>query len=127
MKRRMTMATAVFGIATATLAACGSDAGSDGSAPSTATSGTTSDSPSADPAASSLQGDWQIPAEDYVLHLEAGGTFTEDFQGVIGFRTGTYSVDGDTLSLEGGDGNTDDAKVDGSTLVFTLGTATRLE
>ena len=62
-----------------------------------------------------------------MLHLKEDGTFTEDFQGVVDFRTGTYSVDGETLSLEGGDGNTDDAKIAGEKLVFTLGTATRLE
>lgn len=127
MKLRMTMATAVLGIAMATLGACGSDTGSDGSSPST--SGATSESPSADSPdpATALQGDWQIPAENYVLHLKSDGTFTEDFQGVVDFRTGTYSVDGETLSLEGGDGNTDDAMITGDTLVFTLGTATRLE
>ncbi len=127
MKRRMTMATAGICLAVATLSACGSDTGSDGSAPSTPSADTTSAAPSADPAAAALQGDWQIPAEDYVLHLKDDGTFTEDFQGVVDFRTGTYSVDGETLSLEGGDGNTDEATVDGDTLVFTLGTATRLE
>ncbi len=81
----------------------------------------------ADPAAIALRGDWQIPAEDYVLHLIEDGTFVEDFQGVLDFRTGKYSVDGDTISLVGDDGNTDTGTVVGDTLEFTLGTATRLE
>lgn len=135
MKRRMTMTTAVIGIAMAALAACGSDAGSDGAAspttaPSAAPSATISEAPPVDnenPDAVALRGDWQIPDEDYVLHLIEDGTFIEDFQGVLDFRTGKYSVDGDTISLIGDDGNTDRGTIDGDTLTFTLGTATRLE
>jgi len=134
MHRRVTLATAIAGTVLTMLAGCGSDSsGSSGNdispAPSTP-SATISEAPDvdpADPAAVALRGDWQIPSEDYVLHLVEDGTFVEDFQGVLDFRTGKYSVDGDTISLIGDDGNTDEGTVVDETLVFTLGTATRLE
>lgn len=124
MKRRMTMATAVASLALALLAGCGSE----GSAGETAAPpASSSETPDADPDAAAMRGDWEITAEDYVLHLEDDGRFVEDFQGIVGFRTGTYEVDGDTISLVGGDGNTDKGTIAGETLEFTLGTATRLE
>lgn len=131
MNVRMTLATALTGAALLTLGACGSD-GSDAPAtsPTTAPSATISEAPDVDPqdpAAVALRGDWQIPSEQYVLHLVEDGTFIEDFQGVLDFRTGKYKVDGDTVSLVGDDGNTDKGTISGDTLEFTLGTATRLE
>lgn len=130
MKVRMTLATAVTGAVLMTLTACGSE-GSDAPQTSPTTpSATISEAPDVDPqdpAAVALRGDWQIPSEQYVLHLVEDGTFIEDFQGVLDFRTGKYKVDGDTLSLVGDDGNTDKAKITGDSLEFTLGTATRLE
>ena len=137
MKRRMTIATALTGVILVALTACGSDAGSDtsGSPDTSATAtpeptGTISEAPSVDPqdpSAVALRGDWEIPSEQYVLHLVEDGTFTEDFQGVIDFRTGKYEVDGDTVSLVGDDGNTDKGKIVGDTLEFTLGTANRVK
>ena len=128
MHRRVTLATAIAGVVLTLLAGCGSDSsGGSGDDVSPTPSATASESPDADPAAVALRGDWQIPSEDYVLHLGEDGTFVEDFQGVLGFRTGSYSVDGDTVSLIGADGNTDEGTVVDETLVFTLGTATRLE
>lgn len=131
MHSRVTLATAVLSIAV--LTGCGSD-GSDGEtaspSPSASASPSISEAPSVDPedpAAVELRGDWEITAEDYVLHLIEDGTFIEDFQGVIDFRTGKYSVEGDTLSLVGDDGNTDEGKIVGETLVLGLGTATRVE
>ena len=133
MRRRVTLATAIAGAVLALLAACGSDAsdgtGGDQTKPS-ATAAPTSATPSTgsqDPAAAALVGDWEIAAEDYVLHLVEDGTFVQDYMGVIDFRTGTYTVDGDTISLVGGDGDTDEGKIVGDTLEFELGTATRLE
>jgi hypothetical protein len=134
MHRRVTLATAVTGAILTALAGCGSD-GSDGSAGEIAPVPTTpsasiSEAPPVDPSdpdAVALRGDWQIPSEDYVLHLIEDGTFVEDFQGVIDFRTGKYEVDGGTISLVGDDGNTDKGKIVGETLEFTLGTATRVE
>ena len=130
MYRRMTLVTAVVSLAV--LAGCGSDAdsGGDVTSPTTTPAPTLSEAPSVDPddpAAVALWGDWEIPAEDYVLHLIEDGTFIEDYQGVLDFRTGKYSVDGDTLSLVGDDGNTDEGTITGDTLVLGLGTATRLK
>lgn len=138
MKRRMTIATAMTGVILAALSACGSDGGTDtsGSPDTSATStpkptASISEAPSVDPqdpAAVELRGDWEIPSEQYVLHLIEDGTFVEDFQGVMDFRTGKYEVDGDTISLVGDDGNTDKGTVtDDDSISFTLGTATRVE
>lgn len=128
MHRRVTLATAIAGTVLTMLAGCGSDGSTPESSPSSSSPSATSQAPSADPSSSdALLGDWEIPAEQYVLHLKEDGTFFEDFQGVVDFRTGKYTVEGDTLSLVGDDGNTDKATVVGDTLEFTLGTATRLE
>jgi hypothetical protein len=132
MNPRMTIATAVTTVALATLSACGSDssdtAATDPTASPTPTA-TISEAPSVDPqdpAAVALRGDWEIASEQYVLHLVEDGTFIEDYQGVIDFRTGKYEVDGDTISLVGDDGNTDQGTVSGDTIELGLGTATRL-
>ncbi len=134
MKLRMTMATALTAAALTLLSACGSDTSDGASADPTASptpTATISEAPSVDPqdpSAVALRGDWEIPSEQYVLHLVEDGTFIEDFQGVNDFRTGKYEVDGDTVSLVGDDGNTDKGTVvDDDTLKFTLGTATRLK
>lgn len=129
MQRRVTLATAIAGTVLTLLAGCGSD-GSAGESPATSQSTAATETPSADPAktdAAALLGDWEIPSEQYVLHLREDGTFMEDFQDVTDFRTGTYEVEGDTISLVGGDGNTDKGQIVDDTLKFTLGTATRLE
>jgi hypothetical protein len=129
----MTIATALTGAVMLALAGCGSESSDDAAVDPTASptpTATISQAPSVDPqdpAAVELRGDWEIPSEQYVLHLVEDGTFIEDFQGVMDFRTGKYKVDGDTLSLVGDDGNTDKAKISGDTLEFTLGTATRLK
>jgi hypothetical protein len=133
MKLRMTMATVLTGAVLALAAGCGSDTSDGPSTPSTASptpTATISEAPSVDPqdpAAVKLRGDWEIPSEQYTLHLVEDGTFIEDFQGVIDFRTGKYKVDGDTISLVGDDGNTDKGKIVGDTLEFTLGTANRVK
>jgi hypothetical protein len=130
MHRRVTLATSVLAIAV--LAGCGSD-GDDAAevtSPTTTPTATLSEAPPVDaddPAAVTLWGDWEIPAEDYVLHLVEDGTFLEDYMGVKDFRTGKFTVEGDTLTLVGDDGNNNDAKIVGETLEFTLGTATRVE
>ncbi|NRQ50090.1 hypothetical protein [Aeromicrobium stalagmiti] len=129
----MTMATAGIGIALTALAGCGSDAVSDdvtSPTTSTPTPAITSEAPSVDPTtdgAVAVRGDWEIPAEDYVLHLIEDGTFVQDYMGIEDFRTGKYSVEGDTISLVGDDGDTDEGTIKGDTLVFTLGTATRVK
>ena len=133
MKLRMTMATVLTGAVLALAAGCGSDASDGPSTSATASptpTATISEAPSVDPqdpAAVELRGDWEIPSEQYTLHLVEDGTFVEDFQGVTDFRTGKYQVDGDTISLVGDDGNTDKGKIVGDTLEFTLGTANRVK
>ncbi|WP_194839846.1 MULTISPECIES: hypothetical protein [Aeromicrobium] len=136
------MATAAIGLALTALAGCGSDSEgtSDGpsgggevtspAATSTPTPAITTEAPSVDPeadGAAALRGDWEIPSEDYVLHLIEDGTFVQDYQGIKDFRTGKWSVEGDTISLVGDDGDTDKGTIKGETLVFTLGTATRVK
>ncbi|MET0468556.1 MAG: hypothetical protein ABW075_12545 [Aeromicrobium sp.] len=129
MHRRVTLATSVLAIAV--LAGCGSDGeAGEVTSPTTTPTATLSEAPPVDaddPAAVALWGDWQIPSEDYVLHLVEDGTFLEDYMGVTDFRTGKFRVEGDTLTLVGDDGNNDDAKIVGDSLEFTLGTATRVE
>jgi hypothetical protein len=130
MYRRMTLVTAVVSLAV--LAGCGSDGDSSGTvtSPTTTPAPTLSEAPSVDPddpAAVALWGDWEIPAEDYVLHLVEDGTFVQDYMGVTDFRTGKFSVEGDTITLVGDDGDDDEGKIVGETLEFTLGTATRVK
>jgi hypothetical protein len=126
----MTMVTAIVGIALLGLAACGR---SDDPADKPTTSQTaTTDSPSTPPAdpttdaASELVGDWHDVDAKWVVHFHDDGTYVEDFDGVTDFRVGTYTVDGSTVSLIGDDGNTDKGTVEGETLVFKLGTLTRM-
>ncbi|MET0930979.1 MAG: hypothetical protein ABWX74_15775 [Aeromicrobium sp.] len=125
----MTLATAVMTLAV--LAGCGSDGGSgDVTSPTTTPSATLSEAPPVDaddPAAVDLWGDWEIPAEDYVLHLVEDGTFIQDYMGVEDFRTGKFSVEGDTITLVGDDGDNDEGTIVDDTLEFTLGTATRVK
>lgn len=132
MYRRMTLVTAVVSLAV--LGGCASD-GSDSEAgtvtsPTTTPAPTLSEAPSVDPddpAAVALWGDWEIPTEDYVLHLIEDGTFVQDYMGVTDFRTGKFSVKGDTITLTGDDGDADEGKIVNDTLEFTLGTATRVK
>jgi hypothetical protein len=131
MKRRMTMVTAIAGIALVGLGGCGKD-DEPSDQPASSESTTTSSSPStptSEPttdAASDLVGDWHDVKATWVVHFHEDGTFVEDFEGVTDFRVGKYSVDGSTVSLIGDDGNTDQGKIEGETLVFKLGTLTRV-
>jgi hypothetical protein len=133
MNRRMTIATTIVGIALTALAGCGksdSEGGVTSPTETTTPPAVTSQAPSVDPdtgGAVALRGDWEIKAEDYVLHLIEDGTFVQDYMGIDDFRTGKYSVEGDTISLVGDDGDTDKGTIVGDTLEFTLGTATRVK
>jgi hypothetical protein len=130
MKRRMTMATAVAALALVTLSGCGTDANPPAAAPSTSPSTSpSSTTPSADPttpAASDLAGDWHDVKAQWTVHFHDDGTFVEDFKGLTDFRVGKYTVDGTTVSLIGDEGDTDVGKIEGDTLVFKLGTLTRI-
>ena len=114
----------------AVLTGCGTYTGSsDDPAPSeTASSSTPSASATTDALPeeeADLVGDWEDPKEKWTVHVRDDGTYVEDYQGVKDFRVGEYTVDGDTITLEGDDGNTDEGTIEGETLVFKLGTLER--
>jgi Agrobacterium tumefaciens protein Atu4866 len=116
----------------AALTGCGTYTGSsDDSTPSeTASSSTPSPSATTDAlpeGEADVVGDWEDPKEKWTVHFRDDGTYVEDYQGVKDFRVGEYTVDGDTVRLEGDDGNTDEGTIEGETLVFELGTLERVE
>ncbi len=127
----MSIATTAMACVLATLAGCGTYNGSTGDPTASATTDSSTPSPvatNATPeAAADLVGDWEDPKEKWVVHFRDDGTYVEDYQGVKDFRVGEYTVDGDTVRLEGDDGNTDEGTVEGETLVFELGTLERVE
>ena len=130
MNRRMTMVTAIAGLALVGLGACGkSDDPKDSPATSKTTATSSPTTPASEPtndAASELVGDWHDVDAKWVVHFHDDGTYVEDFEGVTDFRVGTYDVDGSTVALVGDDGNTDKGTIEGETLVFKLGTLTRM-
>ena len=131
MKLRMTMATGLVAVALTTLSGCGKpadntpepapNAGTSSSATPTPTPSSTTISTALD-----LVGDWHDTAAQWTVHFHKDGTYVEDFQGHTDFRVGTYKLDGDTISLIGDDGNTDKGTVKDDTLVFRLGTLTKI-
>ena len=130
MNRRMTMVTAIVGLALLGLGACGtSDDPADAPATRETTTSSSTPAPTSEPTdepSSALSGDWHDVDAKWVVHFHDDGTYVEDFEGVKDFRVGTYSVDGTTVSLIGDDGNTDKGTIEGETLVFKLGTLTRM-
>ncbi len=130
-KTRMSIATTAIATVLATLAGCGTYNGSTDEPTSSETTSSSSPSPVATNATPEapvdLVGDWEDPEENWVVHFRDDGTYVEDYQGVKDFRVGEYSIDGDTVKLEGDDGNTDEGTVEGETLVFELGTLERVE
>lgn len=104
-------------------AACGSDEPS------------TSIEPPASPTATATQdatdesvdlvGTWRNDEADWTLHLSEDGTFTEEFEGNVDFRRGSYRVEDDTMYLEADSGETTEGTVVGDTLEFRLATLTR--
>ena len=128
MNRRMTVVTAIVGLALLGLAGCGSDEPADKPATSETTTTGSPAEPTTEPtsdAATELVGDWHDVEATWVVHFHEDGTYVEDFQGQTDFRVGTYKVEGSTVSLIGDDGNTDKGTIEGDTLVFKLGTLTR--
>lgn len=73
-----------------------------------------------------IVGTWYSEDEDWTVHFQPDGIFTEDFQGHEDFRTGDWRVDGDVVVLEGADGNTTEGSIQGDTIDFSLGTLTRV-
>jgi hypothetical protein len=129
MNRRMTMVTTIAGLALLGLGGCGkSDSPEDTptTSESTSSSPTTPTSEPTKDAASELVGDWHDVKAKWVVHFHDDGTYVEDFEGVTDFRVGKFAVDGSTVSLIGDDGNPDKGTIEGDTLVFKLGTLTRM-
>ncbi|MEO6472625.1 MAG: hypothetical protein ABIR57_11670 [Aeromicrobium sp.] len=127
MKLRLAIATCALVAGAFTLSACGKD--SPEPTPTTATptsAATTTPTTSATiSTAADIVGDWVDAKVQWTVHFKDDGTFEEDYQGISGFRVGNYEVTGSEVSLIGGDGNTDKGKVEGTTIVFKLGTLTR--
>lgn len=73
-----------------------------------------------------LVGDWSDPKANWTVHFKADGSFVEDFEGVAGFRSGTYKLQHDRVFLVGGEGDVDTGQIIGDTVVFRLGTLTRV-
>ena len=115
----------------AALAGCGTYTGSSDEATPSETAGSPTPSSSATtdtvPEEADLVGEWEDPEEKWTVHFRDDGTYVEDYQGVEDFRVGEYTVDGDTVILEGDDGNTDEGTIEGEALVFKLGTLERVE
>lgn len=100
----------------AALAACGEET-SDTTGPTESTTATESASPT-EPTESStspggadryekIAGTWRSTNGEWVLHLEADRTFTQDFAGAEQMRSGTYRLDGNKFRLKGGHGDID--------------------
>lgn len=127
MKMRMAVATIALVVGAFTLSACGSEDSTATAPSSTQSSATepTATTPATISVAADLVGDWQDVEAEWTVHFKDDGTYVEDFKGIKGFRVGEYTVDGDEVSLIGGDGNTDKGAVEGESLKFNLGTLTR--
>jgi hypothetical protein len=125
MNLRMTLATSVAVTALLALSGCNDsgDKAEPGASPSTSES--VSPSTSATPDTADLVGTWSDEEAEWTVHFNDDGTFVEDYQGLTDFRVGTYSVDGETVSLKGDDGITTTGSIVGVTLAFKLGTLIR--
>lgn len=75
--------------------------------------------------ATPLAGCWRSEEADWTVHFSTDGTFCEDFEGHDDFRRGTFSVDGDTVTLSGEDGETDTGTRSGDSIDFPLGVLSR--
>lgn len=136
MKRRMTMATAAASVALMVLSGCTDDAADpeeitpeEAAAATTASAGEPSPVPSVDSSskgAIAVRGEWANDDAQWVVQFHEDGTFTEDLGEVIGFRTGSYEVEGDVVKLHGTDGKTVEGTVKGEKLVFKRATLERL-
>ena len=75
---------------------------------------------------SALVGSWRANDVDWTVHFAEDGTFTEDFEGNVDFRRGTYRVEDGIVLLVGDDGNTTEGELSGETINFELGMLERL-
>jgi len=136
--------TTVLATAALTHAACGNDDDATPSDPETSTSASPSASaPSAEPTeepatpapvdpsaepptgvAADLVGDWADEKGEWVLHFKDDGTFSLDVDGNE-TTSGSFSVDGDVVTLTGADGNDQTGTIVGEDLEFRFGTLVR--
>jgi hypothetical protein len=117
------VATAVATVLLAALAGCAKDGPATPADPTTATPSATV--PSDDPR-TELAGSWRADEADWTVHFAEDGTFTEDFEGNVDFRRGTYRVEDGIVFLEGDDGETTEGEISGETINFKLGMLERL-
>lgn len=114
---RLTAVT-VIAVTTVALGGCSQEAEP---APAPATQTTSSPAiPSSDPRAA-IVGTWRAEDADWTVHFNDDGTFSEDFEGNVDFRTGTFRVEDDMVYLDGGDGETNEGELSGDTINFKLG------
>ena len=73
-----------------------------------------------------IAGSWHDEHVNWTVHFSDDGTFSEDFQGNVEMRTGTFTVQDGVVTLEGGDGNNNSGTIKGDTIEFRLGTLTRM-
>lgn len=128
MKMRMAITTFALVVGAFSLSAC-ADKGGTAAKPTTAVTTTaepTVTTPSVPVIAADLVGDWQDPEAQWIVHFKDDGTVVEDFEGLTDFRVGTYSISDGVISLIGDDGFADKGAVEGQSLVFELGTLTRM-
>lgn len=117
------VATALATVLLAGLAGCAKDEPATPADPTTpATSATV---PSNDPRAA-LAGSWRADDADWTVHFAEDGTYTEDFEGNVDFRRGTYRVEDVIVYLDGDDGETTEGEISGETINFKLGMLERL-
>lgn len=114
---------AVATLALGGLAGCAKDEPATPAEPSATTPSATVES---DDPRSALVGSWRADDANWTVHFAADGTFTEDFEGNVDFRRGTYRVQDGIIFLEGDDGQTTEGELAGETINFKLGMLERL-
>ncbi|WP_313407409.1 hypothetical protein [Aeromicrobium sp.] len=114
---------AVATLALGGLAGCAKDEPATPAEPSATTPSATVES---DDPRSALVGSWRADDANWTVHFAADGTFTEDFEGNVDFRRGTYRVQDGIVFLEGDDGQTTEGELAGETINFKLGMLERL-
>jgi len=105
------------------LAGCAQD---EPATPTEPTATTASPTVASDDPRSSLVGSWRADDANWTVHFAADGTFTEDFEGNVDFRRGSYRVEDGIVFLEGDDGQTTEGEISGETINFKLGMLERL-
>lgn len=119
MSKRLLVA-AIAAVLLAGAAGCSTDEATPAATLSTATTEVPTTLPTDDPR-SAIVGTWRADAADWTVYFNEDGTFTEDFEGNVDFRSGEYRVEDDVVYLDGGDGETTEGELSGDTINFKLG------